>query len=302
MKKFIWSVIIGIAVIVFFIFLGKNSSDKIDTTENFCINIDKIDKILISQASDEVVLNEDNSLGWMVSGFLPADKDKIGQLLDVLRNMKIKTKVPDNVLVQVREDLLGSLKVQLMSGNKVYKSFYLGAALPDTSGNYMMESGDLIPYIVHLPGKKVDLRTFFPVSRDYWIDRNFMNGLLRFTRELKVSDDSTLKCHYVNNDSAFVLAVNTKDNVCSLFRISGLKKITCKAFISDPVTLDSVARLVSDGKFDYNINLSTYNGEYNIYLLPYRSDTSLYYCLLYWDDEKLLMLTKRQDWFDTAAR
>lgn len=143
-----------------------------------------ITKIFISDKNNHnVLLEREDSIGWMVNKNYPALKASINLLLKTLKNITVKSPVPkvshNNVVTRLssigikveiyqsvyRIDLWG---IQLFPHEKLIKTFYVGDNTQDLMGTYMLIKDAERPYIVYIPGFNGFLQPrFSPFEKDW---------------------------------------------------------------------------------------------------------------------------------------
>ncbi len=259
MKKLTVTIGISLVLILLFFAIGKkqNSSPEYNDKQ-YIIDTAKITKIVIQHEQNTLTLTKDRN-NWYIDNFLPAEADKVNSLLYCLHNMKIREKVSDNVLVSVREQLEKSQKIELYDKGKLYKSFFISKMLPDSSGYYFMESGDLLPYIVYVPNAKTCFNPLLSVNLSDWLDKEFFNH---------------------------AKATKSIDSV-----LAGKSKLYIQDIITDPLFIDSLQTLAGSGSYSAKI-ITVKPKKYQIYIFPGTADSALYTAFLSDGEHNAALLLK----------
>lgn len=173
---FYLSALIIVVALTVYLFKTKGSSGTIsDKLKDFSIeDTASIDKIAILEKSGKsLVLTRSGDKGqWIINGGANARKDMVDVLLETLKRIEIKAPVNKAMLNNVIKQMAtSSTKVDVFSGSKNIKSFYVGGATIDGLGTFMMLANAKEPFVMHIPGFEGYLSTRFNVNGELWKDR-----------------------------------------------------------------------------------------------------------------------------------
>lgn len=175
MKKLIFGSIALVVLIAIYFFLESRNSTgvSIEDVEFSYEKIDEIDKIQMSDRSNNSVVLEKNSDGiWLVNGDYPAFNKRVQLFLEeTIQDIEVKGPVAktakDNV---IRSMISNSIKVDIYSKNKMLRSYYVGDHTPDMKGTYMHMQGSESPYIAYIPGHDGYIQPLFNLEPKLWYD------------------------------------------------------------------------------------------------------------------------------------
>lgn len=175
MKKLIIGSIALIALIVVYLLLERRNDSGVQIEDvDFAVEeASKIDRILMSDRSENKVELAKNELGvWMVNDEYPAFQKRIDIFLnETLSDIKVKGPVAKTAKENViRSMISNSIKVDLYSGDSKVKSYYVGDHTPDMKGTYLHMEGSESPYIGYIPGHEGYIQPLFNLVDKLWFD------------------------------------------------------------------------------------------------------------------------------------
>ncbi len=150
--------------------------------------------------------------GWIVNQKYPCRSEAILNLLEAIRLVEVKMPVPktgkENV---IRFMSSNAIKVEIYSGNKKLKQYYIGHEPADSEGSYMIlsdEDGDNYPdpYVCFIPGFKGYLQPRFITRENEWRDRTVLNFTPPELKSIQLnykdqSKDSSFKIEVISQKS-----------------------------------------------------------------------------------------------------
>ncbi|MBN2480599.1 MAG: hypothetical protein JXB19_02570 [Bacteroidales bacterium] len=132
-------------------------------------NTSSIDKIVISQAGDTVILERrDNQ--WTMNGIQTVRDDRLDFILSCLKRIEIVSPVAKSVKDNVIEQLTADGRfVRIFVGGKVKTRFYVYYDADGIAGTYMMPEQSKDPFMVRLKGYSgSNIEGFFSMNPSSW--------------------------------------------------------------------------------------------------------------------------------------
>ncbi len=129
-----------------------------------------IDKVfMVDKENRKLLLKRQKNGEWTVNDKFPARKDAVNLLLETFHNMEVKYPVPrsahNNVIKQLSAK---SVKVEVYSGSKLLKTYYVGGPTQDHVGTYMLLENSSVPMVVYIPGFNGYLTPRFDIYEKTW--------------------------------------------------------------------------------------------------------------------------------------
>lgn len=173
-RLIIGSIALVVLIVVYFLLEAREGTGvAIEEVEFAVENIEKIDKIQMSDRSGkEVSLAKDAAGRWMVDEEYPAFNKRVQLFLEeTIQDIEVKGPVAktarDNV---IRSMISNSIKVDIYNGNDLMRSYYVGDHTPDMKGTYMHMEGSESPYISYIPGHEGYIQPLFNLEPKLWYD------------------------------------------------------------------------------------------------------------------------------------
>lgn len=177
---------------------GDKESVEI-TSESFSIeDTASIDKVFLANLNEKESLIERKKDGWYVKQgdeWRMANQSRVEILLSTLRRVRVKNPVPLSMKENVVKAMAtSSVKVEVYSGDKMLKSFYVDGTTPDEMGTYMaLNDNQKKPVVTHIPGFEGYLSSrFFADTRDWLSKRLFSYNPLAI-REVSVMYNDSIE-------------------------------------------------------------------------------------------------------------
>jgi Domain of unknown function (DUF4340) len=264
-KKFALLLLLFLSMGIAAFFLSKknnNAASSLDTEDkNFAIkdtaNIGKI--FIANRKAESVTLTRQNNGTWMYAEYSKARPAAVNMLLENLHGLTLKYTLPRATLPNVIKDIASEgIKVEIYDKkNKLISDFYVGGAVPDGRGTYMIRANADVPYAMSVAGWEGDIRTSFNMfNPDDWLDRTIFQENPKNIKRVKVE--------YPKQTAAtFVLQAHPEDaypyRVLSPYNnptekpikkgtpeayLMGFERVVAESFLSDAPQRDSITKLV----------------------------------------------------------
>jgi hypothetical protein len=218
-RKTIIIVLCGILALasVYFIFFGGGFNTLNGKDNDFAIkDTASITKIFMADKNNKTVtLTRKSPNQWLVNGRYEVRSDAINSLLYTMNSLAVKNLVdPKSWNTVVNNLASGSVKVEVYSGDKLIKLYYVGSETQDELGTYMLLANPKTrqnygqPYIIYIPGFDGYLTTRYFIPENMWRDRTIFN---LYPYQIK-----SLTVRYphpeTQPDSGFTIMVSGKNN------------------------------------------------------------------------------------------
>jgi hypothetical protein len=205
-KGIIYIVIIAVLTAVAYYLVRESnyqtSIQNIEAEYDFAIaDTASVTKIIISDKTPGRVELTRTANGWMVNDKFEARPDAIEVLLETFNRMSMRNFVDERTQKTIvnRIAVYGK-EVEVYTGDKRIKHFYVGTETPDQTGTYMLLEGASQPFSVHIQGFVGYLNSRFFTEEDLWRRRilfgiakeNIANINMQYTGD----DASSFKVDY----------------------------------------------------------------------------------------------------------
>jgi hypothetical protein len=137
---------------------------------------------MVDKANHQVTLKKIRTGEWTVNNKWKARNDGIFNLLFVVKNLSVKSMVgvqaQENVVKQLAS---GTVKIELYTGDKLVKVYYVGGATPDNEGTYMLLSdpetkqNSKRPFVMFVEGQTRYLTPVYNANEKEWRDRTALS-------------------------------------------------------------------------------------------------------------------------------
>lgn len=166
--RIILFVLLLAAVTVIFI-SRRDSTLKRSYSNYFPVNAATIDKVLILQGNDTIVLEQDSNK-WVLNGITVARNDRLMFLMESLERIELVTPATKSAEKDIIENLLTKGKhVQLYSRGKLNKDFRIYYSATGIAGTYILPGQSETPFMVRLRGYSVDnIEEIFSADHRNW--------------------------------------------------------------------------------------------------------------------------------------
>lgn len=147
--------LIILIVITIFVVLTRSKSTIPEKHRNFAVkDTSSITKIFLADMEGKSVTLIRSSNTWLVNDTYPCNMERIGLLLDVISNLKVKSTVPLSLMNTVITDLATKgIKIEIYRKKKKIKAYYVGSETNDALGTYMaLDIKHKEPFIMYIPG------------------------------------------------------------------------------------------------------------------------------------------------------
>ena len=180
-------VLVGVAALLT---LGPIS----DSDKNFALDdIDKVDKIFLSNKNNNNVLLDRKGTNWIVNGKRLGFTETINNMLLTTKRLKVKGPVPESsyntIIAQLANNavkvefygrgyVIDFLGLKLFPKEKKLKSFFVGTSTMDNLGTYMMIENARRPYVVYVPGYRGYLTPHYSPVESVWFSHEIFSSRL----------------------------------------------------------------------------------------------------------------------------
>ncbi|REK35846.1 MAG: hypothetical protein DWQ44_03310 [Bacteroidetes bacterium] len=147
----------GLATLAaYFSMRDRSSSIRQELKEFSVTDTVSISKIFIADKSGQsVTLTRNEESRWMLNDSLPPKPDMIFNLLEVIRRVQVKSKVPKSGYNTVVSNLASfgiKCEIYLKGQKKPAKVYYVGGHTADVLGTFMMIENSSMPFVTEIPG------------------------------------------------------------------------------------------------------------------------------------------------------
>lgn len=208
-KLFIGFIIFDLFIVaIYFGFVKNNGTmNKFETDFSFK-DTSKISEIQIIESSDTLFISKRLN-SWVVNNSFDAKPEVIRTLLNAIQLFELKSPIPKNGQEFIKQSLVQSKKVNILSNQEILKSFYIKT---DNLVNYMMLENSENAYIVHIPALEVDISSIFPAKETKWKSNVIFS--------LQPEQISEISVYYPENEAKSFI-IKKSDNNISFFNKSG---------------------------------------------------------------------------------
>lgn len=155
--------------IVAVIWTGREDGNDINRELFRMASLDKVDRIVLNNASGANAALHYNGSAWMVNDSLKADPNMIKVLFATLAQIEPKRPVTGSVGDSIKTAMQASaVKVELYSGNELVRSFQAGGNVQKTRA-YILFNNDV--YLAHIPGYRVYVSGIFELDESGFRDK-----------------------------------------------------------------------------------------------------------------------------------
>lgn len=264
-KKFILLLLLFLGMGIAAFFLSKKNSgvaSSLDTDDkNFAIqDTAAIGKLFIANKKGETVtLTRQNAAIWLYNNQHKVRSTAINMLLETLHGVQLKYTLPRATIPNVVKDIASEgLKVEIYdTKNNPIKVFYIGGAIPDGRGTYMIRENADTPYAMSVTGWEGDIRTAFNMFQaDDWRDRTVFRENAQKIQSVSVEYPKQKAFSFrleKQIDGTFQVApfYSTTPTINKLIKkgtpeayLLGFERVVAESFLSDAPQKDSVRALV----------------------------------------------------------
>lgn len=160
------------SLLIVYWFYSKQSIKK--SKEFAFTDTAKIDEMILIRNHQKVYLNKKNNR-WYFNNEDKASEESISLLLKTIRQISVKSLVPEKIKDELIAELRKSIEVQILSEDKLIKNYYIGSTTPDLSGTYAMIKSSKKPYIIEIQGITGNIKSRFQMDSSYWKSKKFIS-------------------------------------------------------------------------------------------------------------------------------
>ncbi len=243
-KRITLLVLIALGLLsAYFFFFGGGFSTLGEQDNDFAVqDTGSITKIFIADKNNTTVtLTRVNGGQWMVNGHYVARQDCINNLLVTIKMLAVKNLIdPRGFPVVVKRLASSALKVEIYSGDKRIKMYYVGGPTQDQTGTYMLLANHNTgknysqPYIMYIPGFNGYLTSRYFTPEPDWRDRTILRSSPYQLKSVQVL--------YPGSDSGFGITILGRnrfalDNPLTKQNIPAFDTIAVKQYLTYYQTL-----------------------------------------------------------------
>ena len=156
-KKSKYLVIIIICIVTLFLYFKREnlfSNKEIDPT-NFAVeNTENISKVIMSDKKGDKIIMEKKDNQWFINNKYKIWDIRIDYLLEVLKDIKVKSSVPLKRQNTVIKNIATTgVKIEIFENNNLTKTYFIGGNTSDHLGTYMIMKGAEEAYIIYMPNR-----------------------------------------------------------------------------------------------------------------------------------------------------
>lgn len=268
----------------------KNKKDKTSTlneeARNFKVeDTASISKIILSDKKGNSVTLERTKNGWKVNNIYNARPDAIQTLLYTIRMVDVKYPVPKSMKAGVLRTMAGfATKVQIYSGKKLIKQYYVGHNTQDYEGTFMLltdideDKNYEDPFICHIPGFTGFLTVRYFTDAEEWRSKLVINVTppeLNYVEYKNLEKpDSSFKIEIINPNEFAVYIKNGQKINANPVKIKQylayLQNLNANAFLtrSEKKLSDSIAHIQPFAILDLSYKNPSHIKSYYFYYKP----------------------------------
>ena len=263
MKKLI--IIFSISVL----FISCKKEVNINSKDFAIQDIHSINKIIMSDKTGNSVVLEKQGETWILNNKYKAWIYQIDYTLKVMKDIKIKSSVSEEVEEMVIKNLAtSSVKIEIYMNNTPTKTYYIGGNTRDHLGTYMIMKESSTPFIMHIPDRQPGI-----LNPKFGLEGNTVNEIvwrepitiaitpISSIKEIKVKD-------MINTEQSFSINMIDKE----LTNIDGIKIPIDKIHLN---IFSSYFEKLECGRFKPNLKKSDFILSKKIYITHNNNTDSL---------------------------
>ena len=180
------SLIVMVGLIALLSVLTNTKSNSSVDRDLFQIeNLEKIDQVFLESPKGKIVLKF-NGAKWIVNEKHEADRQMITVLFATLKQTIAKRQVAIHLQDSLqKETRTRGTKVSCLTAGKLAKEFWVGGNKQKTETYF--QTKDSKPYLVTIPGYRVDVASIFQLTPSAWRDKQVFNFNWQNIKSLAVS-------------------------------------------------------------------------------------------------------------------
>jgi hypothetical protein len=159
--------VVIVLIIILIVFRARSPFGK--SNSSFAIDPDKeITRIEFSQNGKKLIL-ENKGDNWFVNGKTEARKSGINFILRILKEIKIKSPVSEELFErEITSKNISPVKVRVFEKGRNLKTLYVYKTSSNIYGNIMKIKEKSKPFIVHVPGYGGEIGSGFTLNELFW--------------------------------------------------------------------------------------------------------------------------------------
>ena len=151
-----------------------------------------VDQLFLADKNGhQVTLKRRGDGSWSVNEKFTARKDAIDNLLYTIRAVQVKSPVGKNLYNNTMKVMAAtSVKIEVYSGGKAVKKYYVGHPTMDNLGTFMYIEKSTKPSITHIPGFNGFLTTRYFAMESEWRDKSIFRFDPRGITKVRIDEYS----------------------------------------------------------------------------------------------------------------
>lgn len=203
-----------IALCGYFIFTTRTGTIKKELKDFAVADTASIDKLFLAdRKGNKVTLIKKSPGEWIVNNKFKARNDVLNTLLYTIKSIELRSPVGKAAFdVVVKELAATGVKIEIYSGDKVLKTYYVGGPTQDLYGTFMFMEGSSVPFVMQIPGFDGYLSTRYVTLEEDWRDHNLIGFNEATLQELRIHDNEDPKNSFRLVKSGDEFSFFTPDN------------------------------------------------------------------------------------------
>ena len=287
-------IVLSIVTMLVYLFSLDDEQLKVDKQLFQVEDQTKIDGVVLQSNRGKVEITYDGT-AWKVNKKFMADRQLVKVLFATLLQVVPKREVGESVKDSISSAIKKSgTQVSLYEGSELIKSFYAGANVDRTQTYFQLEDNQ--PYLVTIPGYRVDASQVFELDESGWRDKRVFNFNWRNLKNISVS---------YPKDKALDFNIDLKQKLLIIQEIEITDTTRLSNFVDDLYTLagDQLVKkgtsASTDSLFNQSVNFQISitdiaNRNYLLKVLQWKSGQSQIPAIL---NDSLLMLFNKNKIF-----
>jgi hypothetical protein len=214
-KIILRSILILIGVVLLLLLLLKGRSPFGKSNSLFASEPqNEITKVEFTQEGRKLSL-EKTEAGWLINGRTETRKSSILFILRVLKEIKIKSPVSEELFEsEISMKKISPARVRVFEKRKLLRTFFVYKTQSNIYGNIMKLKGSSKPYIVYIPGFEGEIGSAFTLNELFWQPYTVFNQMPSEIASVKFENFSDTSSsfsisrnnqHYIVSDQTGVL-------------------------------------------------------------------------------------------------
>ena len=226
MNKYIGILVLLVAGIIGYYFVGGNSTSEVDDKNFSLVNTDNITRISLEDRSRKKVVLTKNKGTWFVNDKIKAFAPQMDLFLNTTIS-KIRVKGPVSKTAHettIRKMVGKAIHVRIYEGKELVRDYYVGEATPEQDASYLHINGSKVPYLAHILGYNSILYPKFSTDKNDWLDKTVF--------DYDVGEIESIEMNYLNEPNASFTLMRKDTNYSISPSIGSLNQIAAKSYFA----------------------------------------------------------------------